>query len=220
MKRLYLSLLLVIFLSGCATVAYHPTDIGRTSTPGIYHEVERGQTLWNISRIYNVDLEKIIRANRLPDASKIEVGQLVFVPEIRDPGRKKVYVKSSKSENFIWPVKGIIVSYFGSMNNMVKNKGLNIQARDGSNVVASLSGRVTFASDHMKGYGKTIIIDHPGGLQTVYAYNKQNLVNPDQRVKQGEVIAKVGKTGRAQKPTLHFEIRKNHKPQNPFYYLP
>ena len=103
---------------------------------------------------------------------------------------------------------------------MAKNKGVDIRAREGTKIVASRSGRVNFVSNRLKGYGKTIIIDHLDGFQTVYAHNSQNLVDVNQRVSQGETIAKVGKTGRADKPTLHFEIRKNHKPQNPFYYLP
>ena len=103
---------------------------------------------------------------------------------------------------------------------MVKNKGIDIGASRGSDVKASRSGRVTFATEYLKGYGKTIIIDHLDGYETVYAHNAQNLVLEDQRVKRGEVIARVGKTGRADRPTLHFEIRKKSKPQNPFYYLP
>jgi len=205
---------------GCATVSYHPQDIARTQIPGSYHEVRHGETLWSISRMHAIELKEIINANHLPDASKIEVGQLIFIPEIQKPPKKIDFARSEKVENFIWPVKGVVVSYFGSVDNMVKNKGINIQARDGSNIVASRSGVVTFATNHMKGYGKTIIIDHPDGFQTVYAHNKENLVTPDQRIKQGEVIARVGKTGRAEKPTLHFEIRRKHKPQNPFYYLP
>lgn len=208
MKRL-LALISLIALAGCATVAYPPAE------PGIYHEVKRGQTLWHISRIYGVELNRLIKANRMPDASKIEVGQLIFVPEARG-----TYAKSATLEGFIWPVKGVVVSYFGSMKDMAKNKGVDIRAREGTKVVAAGSGKVTFVSNHLKGYGKTIIIDHSDGFETVYSHNAQNLARVNQHVKQGEAIAKVGKTGRVKKPTLHFEIRKRHKPQNPFYYLP
>lgn len=217
MTRLILVILLLIFLAGCATTVYPPSDVGRVSTPGRYHEVIRGETLWEISKIYNVELERVIGANRLPDASKIEVGQLIFIPEAR---KKTDYARSKKLERFMWPVRGSVVSYFGSIKNLAKNKGIDIRAREGADIIASRSGKVTFVSDHLKGYGKTIIIDHLDGFQTVYAHNAQNLVNVDQRVKKGMIIAKIGKTGRANSPTLHFEIRKKHKPQNPFYYLP
>ena len=216
MRKICGFIILLALLPGCAT---GPGYIGPTATPGIYHEVERGQTLWYISKIYNVDLKRIAGANRLPDASKIEVGQLIFIPEV-----SKVAAKGERTrggfEGFIWPVKGTVVSYFGATSNMAKNKGIDIAARQGAAVLASRGGKVTFASERLKGYGKTVIVDHLDGFETVYAYNAQNLVDTNQRINQGDVIAKTGKTGRADRPMLHFEIRKKHKPQNPFYYLP
>ncbi len=220
MKRLFVVTLSLIFLTGCASIAYPPSDIGRVSTPGIYHEVRRGETIWDISKIYQVSLNEIINSNRLPDASKIEVGQLIFVPRACDAASGSNYARVAKLESFIWPVKGVVISYFGSMKNMTKNKGIDIETSEGTDILASRGGKVTFASNHLKGYGKTIIIDHLDGFQTVYAHNRDNFVNVDQGVEQNDVIARVGKTGRVKKPTLHFEIRKKHKPQNPFYYLP
>jgi len=176
--------------------------------------------LWGIARLHNVSLEEIVKINRLPDASKIEVGQLIFIPESRAKAPKAPAARSAKSEGFLWPVSGRVVSYFGSMKNYAKNKGIDIEVSAGANVTAARSGTVTFASDHLKGYGKTIIIDHHDGFETVYAHNAENLVRVDERVKQGEIIARTGKTGRVTNPTLHFEIRKSHKPQNPFYFLP
>jgi lipoprotein NlpD len=217
MKLLYIISVFLIFLTGCATTTHYSGDVGKPQTPGIYHEVKRGETLWYVSKIYAIDLNRIIDANHLPDASKLEVGQLIFIPGSRDV---KLSAREIKLESFIWPAKGVVVSYFGATKAMAKNSGIDIQTRRNAHVLASRSGKVTFASDHMKGYGKTIIIDHMDGFQTVYAHNAENLVTADQNVKQGMVIAKAGHTGRAKKPTLHFEIRKKHKPQNPFYYLP
>ena len=215
----YLAIFLLVFIAGCTTVSYVP-DTGRGGLCGFYHEVSRGQTLWGISKIYDVDLKAIIKANRLPDASKIEVGQLIFVPGAPGKSKKVDYAKNGKFENFMWPLKGAVVSYFGSTNNLVKNKGIDIQAREGASVLAARSGKVSFVTDQLEGYGKTIIIDHLDGFETVYAHNAKNFVANGQMIKKGEVIAKAGKTGRAKNPTLHFEIRRNHKPQNPFYYLP
>lgn len=220
MKRL-LVILSLLCLAGCTGPERRTDDLSRVSTPGIYHEVKKGQSLWKISKIYGVKLNEIVGANRLPDASKIEVGQLIFIPEAgEEKATRASFAGTLKIEGFVWPVRGEVVSYFGSTKDMVKNKGIDIRAREGASIAASRSGKITFASDHMEGYGKTVIIGHPGGFETVYAHNAENLVAVGRSVSQGEVIAKVGKTGRPDKPGLHFEIRKNHKPQNPFYYLP
>jgi len=223
MKRLTIIILLSIVVSGCASLAPTERIVRKGAVPGIYYEVKKGESLWGIAKEQNIELATIIKANHLPDASKIEVGQLIFIPKGKKITQERVSTKKtkgSKFEGFIWPTSGQVISYFGSMSNLAKNKGIDIQTKEGSSIVASRSGRVTFVSEYLKGYGKTIIIDHPGGFQTVYAQNSQNLTNFDKFVTQGMVIAKVGKTGRADSPSLHFEIRKNHKPKNPFYYLP
>ena len=208
-----------IVLAGCATVSYYP-DSALAPDVGFYHEVSKGQTLWGISKTYSVELGTIIETNRLPNASKIEVGQLIFIPKKRASVRKAPPPKNTKLENFRWPLKGKVRSHFGSLKGMVKNKGIDIDTREGTSVRSSRSGKVIFTSNYLKGYGKTIIIDHLDGFETVYSQNSENLVSLGQHVSQGEIIAKAGKTGRTEKPALHFEIRKNHKPQNPFYYLP
>lgn len=210
-------------LAGCATVPrtkLAPKEIKKAESTGIYHEVKKGETIWTIAKFYNIELEKLLRANRLPKASKVEIGQLILIPEAK--GAKTSYSTATrkKSESFIWPVKGAVTSYFGATKDMIKNKGIDIQTPEGISVVASRSGKVSFCNEHLKGYGKTIIIDHQDGFYTVYTNNSRNLVSLGQYVNQGEVIAKTGKTGRASSPTLHFEIRKQHIPQNPFYYLP
>ena len=220
MIRLFFVVTLLVFLFGCAIAPYRTQDIGTISVPGAYHAVKRGETLWSISKIYGADLKDVTRANRIPNASKIEVGQLIFIPDSAKKEESPNYAKTAKLESFSWPIRGTVVSYFGSTKSLAKNKGIDIQAAEGSKITASRSGKVTFASEHLKGYGKTIIIDHHDGFETVYAHNRDNLVSLNQHVKKGQVIARVGRTGRTTKPTLHFEVRKNHKPQNPFYYLP
>ena len=215
MIRLILAVTVLFTFTGCATVSYNKMDT--PAMPGVYHEVVRGETLWGIANVYNINLAELVKTNRLPDASKIEVGQLIFIPEANEKPKVAVF---AKDKGFIWPVKGSVVSYFGSTKDMVKNKGIDIAAHEGASIVASRGGKVTFASDNLKGYGKTIIIDHLDGFETVYAYNSQNLVAVSDKVGQGDVIANAGKTGRAEKAMLHFEIRKKSDPQNPFYYLP
>ncbi len=188
---------------------------------GVYHKVKKGETIWRISRIYNVDLDKIITANHLEDATKIEVGQQIFIPGGKE--QENIYAHTfmpGGKPDFIWPVKGKVSSFFGAKRNGVTNKGIDIQAKSGSQVVAARWGKVTFIDENLKGYGKTIIIDHQDGYSTVYTNNSEILVKIGQRVKQNFVIARAGSTGRANTSCLHFEIRKKYKPQNPFYYLP
>ncbi len=161
----------------------------------------------------------------LPDATKIVAGQRLFIPT-KDKGEcdKKSYVRVTaevdSGTRFAWPVLGNVVSYFGTKKGLVTNKGIDIAAEEGSNVIAADDGLVSFAEENMKGLGKTVIIDHGNGFSTVYAHNSDILVKAGEEVNRNQVIAKVGKTGRASEPYLHFQVRKGHEPQNPFDYLP
>jgi murein DD-endopeptidase MepM/ murein hydrolase activator NlpD len=123
-------------------------------------------------------------------------------------------IESIVSElGFIWPLQGAILANEGI-------EGINIKAYEGQPVKATKSGIVTFVSDNMTGYGKTITIKHSDGFISIYAYNSENLVKIDQIVKQGDIIAKAGSTGRATQPQLHFRLFKNETPVNPLNYLP
>ena len=210
-----------ITLAGCAARGPVLSRSKSRTLAGSYYEVRRGDTLWKVSKLYDVDVKEIVKANRLPDATKINVGQKLCIPSA---GIKREYVKIpdkiSSPGMFSWPVAGKVISHFGDKKGMVANKGIDIEARDSSNVVAANKGTVSFVDENMKGLGKTIIIEHENGFSTVYAHNSKILVRVGEKVKRNQVIAKVGKTGRATKPYLHFQIRKGHEPQNPFYYLP
>ncbi len=207
-----------ILISGCAVKTNLPLEMAPTpGAVGIMHTVQRGETLWRLSRIYNLDLDKIIQANRITDTTIIKPGQNIFIP-----GVKKDVSFSNYNDNsgFIWPVKGKIAAYFKSEKDHLINKGVNIKAKFGADVLSSRAGVVSFCADNLAGYGKTIIIDHNDGFVTIYAYNSQNLVKANDRVTQGMAIAKVGVNERAGVAMLHFEIRKGNKPQNPIHYLP
>ena len=206
----------LLFLAACATITYPPLS-PRPKISGVYHRVEKGQTLWRISQAYNIDIQKIVQINRLSDASKIDKGQLLFIPSATET----IDVDAlTEKQGFIWPLKRKVIVFYGTKKNNVKQKGINIRGRQGEKVIAARSGRISFCSDYVKGYGKLIIIDHSDKFQTIYAHNYQNLVKQGDEVKQGTVIAKVGSTGRVSAPQLHFEIRKDSCPKNPFYYLP
>jgi len=120
---------------------------------------------------------------------------------------------------FRWPVPASkrISSFFGPRHGR-HHDGIDIAAKRGTSIIASASGRVKF-SGKMRGYGNVIVINHKDGYHTVYAHNSRNSVRKGQQVSQGEVIGKVGSTGRSSGPHLHFEIRKNNRVANPGKYL-
>ncbi|MGL4850807.1 MAG: murein hydrolase activator EnvC family protein [Clostridium sp.] len=96
--------------------------------------------------------------------------------------------------------------------------GTDFAAPYGATTVAANSGTVVF-SGVMSGYGNTVVIDHGGGVQTLYAHASQNLVSSGQKVSRGQAVAKVGSTGQSTGPHLHFEVRVNGRHTNPMNYI-
>jgi len=219
-KFLVILLALGFFISGCATVPSSP-PLDQTKLSGIYHQVEKGETLWGISKAYNIDINTIVKANKLPDPTKINKGQKLFIP-----GRQAVpsilHTKNEPmpSENFIWPIKGKVLSYFNSTKESIRNKGIDIAAKEGDSFVAAGSGKVIFCNEKVKGYGKTIILDHGNGFTTLYANSSEIFVKSGQLIKRNDAIGRIGKTGRAETASLHFEIRYNEQTKDPLSYLP
>ncbi|MDP2938877.1 MAG: peptidoglycan DD-metalloendopeptidase family protein [Candidatus Omnitrophota bacterium] len=206
-------------LTGCATQNYTVTPTQAFITQGLYHKVLPGETLWRISQIYNIDLEELVSVNKIPDAAKIEKGQMIFIPgkkatSIIEP--EKVFPSES---NFIWPSKGKVIAYFDQLFQDRLNKGINIQIKPNEEIVSSRAGKVVFA-DSLKGYNQTVIIEHGDGFSSVYALNSQIFAKPNDLVVQGMVIAKADAVKSQQLNFLHFEIRKGSKAQNPLFYLP
>ena len=98
------------------------------------------------------------------------------------------------------------------------HKGVDIAAPMGTDVYCSAQGKVIFAGQK-SGYGNCVIIEHGNGLATLYGHLSKILVDANQQVKIGDVIAKVGSTGRSTGPHLHYEVRKNNTPINPKLFL-
>lgn len=119
---------------------------------------------------------------------------------------------------FISPVEGTITSNFGPRGRGY-HYGVDIAAKRGTPVVASQGGKVVFRG-RKKRFGRMIIIDHGGGVQTYYAHLSGYNVRQGRRVKRGQKIGRVGKSGRASGYHLHFEFRVNGKPQNPRGVVP
>ena len=191
----------------------------KTTVAGFYHSVKKGDTLWRISRIYSVAMDRLAEFNKIFNTCKIETGQKIFIP---DSFRKTKKIKQplSTAASFVWPYKGELASCFNQIKKSVKNQGIDIIAKPGASISAAEAGNVIFTSANMRGYGKTIIIEHSENFSTIYANNRENLVKAGDYVKRGQTIAYAGSTGRTSRCVLHFELRKNNKTQNPLLYLP
>lgn len=218
MRKIIL-ILILLGLSGCSTVPPYsgPTlPVSAQGFGGVRHRVEAGQTLWRISKLYDVDIDDIIRLNHIPEDTAIEIGQVLLIPNrLR---AQNIPIKSS-GDDFIWPLSGRVIAGFGSNYRNLINRGINIQAPAGSDILATRSGRVVFYAASFGNYGRTVIIDHGDGLRSVYSRISEIFVQPGEIVQRGALVGRVGSSVRDKNSYLHFEIRKGAMSQNPLFYL-
>jgi len=123
----------------------------------------------------------------------------------------------------IWPTIGWVSSPFAFRDDPFTGQrqfhyGIDIATNFGNPVVATADG-IVISLDNDKMGGKNVIISHGNGLTTHYLHLSKFLVKSGQRVKRGDVIGLVGKTGKALGPHLHYEVRLNNKPTNPYNYI-
>jgi murein DD-endopeptidase MepM/ murein hydrolase activator NlpD len=203
-----------------------------TQGGGVYHEVRSGENLYRIGKAYGVSHRELARVNSLRNPDRVEIGQRLFIPggqrilpvDLITPKRATFDAPEAidfpRGEGvFIWPVaSGALSSSFGPRGASFHD-GIDISAPLGTSVRAAREGSVIY-SDQLRGYGNVVIIQHAGGYATVYAHNEANLVRVGERVRQGQPVSRVGRSGRTSGPNLHFEIRKDNVARNPIYFLP
>lgn len=255
-----------------------PTSTKRVDLQEI--TVLKGDTLYSLSRKYQIPVNDLAVMNKLSTPFALSVGQKLKVPKLdkvqvrssseikksvkpkSEPQKttiqktvqvkpsvdKKVSTKQSEkkvvtpsksqqkvnkespnkasqkivarsSSKFSWPVRGKILSGYGPKNGGLVNDGINISAPIGTVVKAAENGVVAYAGNEVKGMGNLIIIQHSDGWMTVYAHLNSMDVRRGAKVSVGQSIGKIGKTGKVDKPQLHFEIRKGTKSYNPTLYL-
>jgi lipoprotein NlpD len=115
-----------------------------------------------------------------------------------------------------WPANGKVIGQFSDSGT---NKGVDIAAKVGDPVFAAGAGKVVYAGQGLRGYGRLIIIKHNNTYLSAYAHNSTLLVKEGQTVTKGQKIAEAGNTD-SDIPKLHFEIRRQGKPVDPTKYLP
>ena len=143
--------------------------------------------------------------------------------ETSDDGDYQAYIPATNSGAMIWPITGPITSEFGWRSHPIFggqrfHSGIDIGGDYGLPIHAAQGGVVSHAG-WIGGYGNTVMIDHGGGIVTLYGHNDSLAVDVGQYVNQGDVIAYCGSTGNSTGPHCHFEVRLDGEPVSPFNYL-
>ena len=223
------------------------------------HVVQPGETLYSVSRAYGIDTTTLARSNALRAPYTVFVGQSLVLPapteaaegvtappppdpkpqvaDSRPPPPPRIEPAagpashrelaalpparvSSANGRFLWPVRGRLVSDYGTDAGGTRNDGINIAAPAGTTVLAADAGVVAYAGNELRGYGNLVLIKHANGWMTAYAHNSVLLVKRGQKVRRGQPIARIGATGAVSRPQLHFEVRHGIKALDPTDYLP
>jgi len=121
--------------------------------------------------------------------------------------------------SFRWPVKGRIVSAFGTRPDGGHNDGIDLAVPQGTSVMAAENGVVAYAGNELKGYGNLILIRHANNWVSAYAHNEEILVKRGDKVRRGQIIAKAGASGSVTQPQVHFELRKGSRPVDPTKFM-
>ncbi len=202
---------------------------------GVFHVVKRGDTVNAIANTYDAKAPDIIAFNKLQEnGADIVVGEELFIPGGEKKAPTPVYtapipntiarqvaapqpsVEAPAGSGYIWPTNvRTITQYFGW-----RHTGVDIAGPVGSALYAAQSGTViTSQCGWNGGYGCYIIVDHGGGVTTLYGHASQLDVSVGDDVDQGQVIGLMGSTGRSTGPHVHFEVRVNGSKQNPLKYV-
>jgi murein DD-endopeptidase MepM/ murein hydrolase activator NlpD len=198
---------------------------------GIAHRVSHGETVYSIAKRYNVSPQGIVdwpfNSFANDETFALAVGQILIVPDGVMPKAKpweprRYFAQKTPGTGtlagtgqFVWPTEGNI-----SQRYRWYHKAIDIANRAAPDVVAADSGTVIVTGwPSPWAYGNRIMIDHGNGFITLYAHLSRIYVSVGQKVSQGQVIGRMGSTGRSTGTHLHFEIRKGRIATNPLNYL-
>ena len=192
---------------------------------GLSHKIKKGDTLRSIANEYKGDVNKIIEFNKLAGSQDIQIGQVVVVPD----GIKKTVAPApsvSLANIFVppavvspgklqWPTNSYRITQYYNW----RHSGLDIGNKTGQPVYSAETGKIEASGWNAGGYGYYVIINHGGGLKTLYAHLSKIYVQNGQNVSRGAAIGAVGSSGRSTGPHLHFEVRVNGIRVNPLGYI-
>ena len=187
---------------------------------GIPYTVKKGDSLSGISVSMGVPMDAILDANDI-QSDIINIGMTLFIPGAR---MKREDLRLALGELFIYPLKGSrLSSPFGWRDDPISGErrhhaALDLAAPQGTPVYAAMEGKVSALGFNMV-YGNFVILEHPGGFQTMYAHLHTVSVKKGDQLKQGARIGAVGTTGYSTGPHLHFAVFKNNRAVNPLDFL-
>jgi murein DD-endopeptidase MepM/ murein hydrolase activator NlpD len=164
---------------------------------------------------------KMASAGGPPQAARLASATTNVVEE--KPVVEQASVKPSEATGalptFRWPVRGKVITTYGSKTNGKSNDGINLAVPEGTPVKAAEDGVVAYSGNELKGYGNLVLVRHSNGYVTAYAHASELMVKRGDTIKRGQIIAKSGQSGEVGSPQLHFEIRKGSSPVDPLQFL-
>lgn len=193
------------------------------SVPDGYYKVRPGDTLTQIAKRYGQNVNTLVAWNNLPNASQIEVGQVLRVRRhvasrnTATQQRQATAVTPINRLSLQWPTDNASSSIIQRYNGTT-SKGIDIAGTQGQQIRSAAAGTVIYVGEEVRGYGKLILISHNDYTITAYAHNETLLVQKDQKVQAGQVISTMGSSD-TDSVKLHFEVRLNGKAVDPLPYL-
>lgn len=188
------------------------------------HTVARGETGFSIAYELGVPWSGIAIANGIDPKAAIRPGQVLLIPTVIAPPTPPQSVPeaapSEPAARFAWPLAGPIRRGFTARGRGNYHDGIDIRASQGAAVRAVDGGRVIYAGEEQRQFGKLVVVDHGGGWHSAYGFLSRITVRRGERVKSGERVGLVGSTGLAKGSELHFELRRDNRPVDPLPQLP
>lgn len=191
---------------------------------GIIHKVRPGETIYSLAKYYKTDAQKIVNFpfNDFADLDTfaLAIGQTLIIPDGVMPEARPIATAVPVSEmaygtgELAWPVGGNI-----TQRPVWYHMALDIANSAAPGIAAASAGKVVLVERQRYAYGWHVIIDHGGGLSTLYAHLSEIYVEEGQQLSRGQIIAKMGSTGRSSGVHLHFEVRKGGVAINPLPFL-